>query len=96
MSENENTKNSTEYWRNVFKKWANERKQKTNLEGYEYETLNKTLSQFYAEVRRDNGGQRFVETRVKMLLACKRTGLCFFAQTDVQIIYFNYLPTECT
>ena len=23
--ENENTKNSTEYWKNAFKKWANER-----------------------------------------------------------------------
>lgn len=55
MSENENTKKSTEYWKNVFKKWANERKQKTNLEEYEYEALDKTLSQFYAEVRRDNG-----------------------------------------
>jgi len=25
QSENENTRKSTEYWRNVFKKWANER-----------------------------------------------------------------------
>ena len=24
-SENKNTKKSTEYWKNVFKKWANER-----------------------------------------------------------------------
>ena len=31
-SENENTKNSTEWWKNVFKKWANERNLKANLE----------------------------------------------------------------
>jgi len=30
-SENENTKKSTEHWKNVFVKWANERKQKQNL-----------------------------------------------------------------
>lgn len=55
MSENENTKKSTEYWRNVFKKWASERKQETNLEEYEHEALDKTLSKFYAEVRKENG-----------------------------------------
>ena len=31
-SENENTNNSTEYWKNVFKKWA-------NLEEYESDVL---------------------------------------------------------
>ena len=31
-SENENTKNSTELWENVFKKWANERNLEGNLE----------------------------------------------------------------
>ena len=31
-SENENTKNSTELWENVFKKWANERNLQGNLE----------------------------------------------------------------
>lgn len=34
-SENENTKKSTEYWKNVFKKWANERNYEINLEEYE-------------------------------------------------------------
>ena len=31
-SENENTRKSTEYWKNVFKKWANERNFQENLE----------------------------------------------------------------
>ena len=31
-SENENKKDSTEWWKNVFKKWANERNLQANLE----------------------------------------------------------------
>lgn len=53
-SENENTKKSTEYWKNVFKKWANERNYETNLEEYESDVLDQTLSQFYAELRKEN------------------------------------------
>ena len=34
-SENKNTKNSSEYWENAFKKWANERNFQVNLEEYE-------------------------------------------------------------
>ena len=30
-SENENTKNSAEWWKNVFKKWTNERNLQVNL-----------------------------------------------------------------
>ena len=30
-SENEKTKDSTEWWENVFKKWANERNLQANL-----------------------------------------------------------------
>ena len=55
MSENENTKKSTEYWKNVFKKWATERNVKANLEEYECDALDQTLSQFYAELRKENG-----------------------------------------
>ena len=47
-SKNENTKNSTEYWKNVFKKGANVRKFLTNLEDYESDVLDQMLSQFYA------------------------------------------------
>jgi len=49
-SESENTKKSTEHWKNVFVKWANERKQKPNLEEYEIEALDKALSQFFCRV----------------------------------------------
>ncbi|XP_015763345.1 PREDICTED: uncharacterized protein KIAA1958-like [Acropora digitifera] len=54
-SENENTEKSTEYWKNVFKKWANERKIQPNLEDYQSNVLDRTLSQFYAELRKENG-----------------------------------------
>ena len=45
-SENENRKNSTEWWKNVFKKWANGRNLQANLEEYENEVLDRRLSQF--------------------------------------------------
>ena len=43
-SENENMKNSTEWWKNVFKKWANEGNLQANLEEYENDVLNQRLS----------------------------------------------------
>ena len=46
--ENENTKNSTQYRKNVFKKSANERNFQANLEEYESDVLDQTLWQFYA------------------------------------------------
>ena len=45
---NENKKNSTEWWENVFKKWANERNLQANLEEYENDVLDQRLSQFWA------------------------------------------------
>jgi len=53
--EDENTKKSTGYWKNVFKKWANERNFQANLEEHESDVLDETLSQFYAELRKENG-----------------------------------------
>ena len=38
-SENENTRNGTEYWKKVFKKWTNERIFQTNLEEYKSDVL---------------------------------------------------------
>ena len=35
LSKNENTKKSTEQWKNVFAKWASERGSEKNLEAYE-------------------------------------------------------------
>ena len=45
-SKNKNTKNNTEWWKNVFKKWANERNLEANLEEYENDVLDQPLSQF--------------------------------------------------
>ena len=42
--ENENTKNSTKWWKNVLKKWANERNLQANLEEYENDVLDQRLS----------------------------------------------------
>ena len=44
-SENENKKNST-WWKNVFKKWATERKLQANLEEHDDDVLDQRLSQF--------------------------------------------------
>ena len=54
-SENENTRKSTEYWKNVFEKWANERNFQASLEEYESNVLDQTLSQFYAEMKTKTG-----------------------------------------
>ena len=51
-SENENTKNNTEWWRNVFKKWANERNLQANLEEYENNVLDQRLSQFQLSIQK--------------------------------------------
>ena len=45
-SENENKNNSTEWWKNVFKKRANKRNLQANLEEYEKDVLDQRLSQF--------------------------------------------------
>ena len=44
-SENEITKNSTEWWEKVFKKWANERNLQPNVEEYENDVLDQRSSQ---------------------------------------------------
>ena len=38
-SENENTKNGTEYWKNISIKWTNERNFQANLKEYEIDVL---------------------------------------------------------
>ena len=50
--ENENTKNNTEWWRNVFKKWANERNLQANLEEYKNDVLHQRLSQFQLSIQK--------------------------------------------
>ena len=51
-SENENTKSNTEWWRNVFLKWANERNLQANLEEYENDVLDQRLSQFQLSIQK--------------------------------------------
>ena len=48
-SENENT-NNNEWWRNIFKKWANERNLQANLEEYENDVL-VTVSVKHSEIQ---------------------------------------------
>ena len=47
-SENENTMNSTERRKDAFIRWTNERNLQANLEEYESDVFEQTLSQFYA------------------------------------------------
>ncbi|XP_078361597.1 uncharacterized protein KIAA1958-like [Oculina patagonica] len=72
MSENANTKKSTEHWKNVFVKWATERKQEKSLEEYDCEALDKTLSQFYAELRKENGEEYEPDSLKVMQAALER------------------------
>ena len=53
--ENKNTKRSTDYWKGIFEKWARIRGKKEQLERYDFPELNEALSQFYAELRKENG-----------------------------------------
>ena len=55
-AKNTNTEKSTNIWLNVFKAWATVRGKDVNFENYtDAEKLDKTLSQFYSEVRKQNG-----------------------------------------
>ena len=54
-SENKNTKRSSDYWKGIFEKWAKNRDKEKQLESYDIPKLNKALSQFYAELRKENG-----------------------------------------
>ena len=49
------TKKSMKYWKNVFKKWDNERNLQPNLEDYQSDVLDQALSQFHDELQKENG-----------------------------------------
>ena len=59
-SENENTKNNTEWWRNVFEKWATERTLQANLEEYENDVLDQRLSQFQLSIQKFSNFAHYV------------------------------------
>ena len=67
-NENKSTKNITEYWKNVFKKLTNERNFQANLQEYESDFLDQTMSQFYAFRNSESVTLPF------MLLASNRSG----------------------
>ena len=51
-SGNENTKNNMQWWKNVFKKWANERNLQANLEEYKNNVLDQRLLQFQLSIKK--------------------------------------------
>ena len=63
-SQNENTKNGTEWWKNVFKKWVNERNLQANLEEYENDILD----------QRDCRSSKHSEILPSVLLTGNRNG----------------------
>ena len=99
MSENENTKKCTEYWKNVYVKWANERKQETNLEEYGCETLDKTLSiSFTPSYERKRGGLRagFAKRRALSQLFPPQNLLTFDAASACTSSHHVYNFSHCT
>ena len=90
LSENENSKKSTEQWKNVFVKWATERGKEKNLEAYECLDLDKVLSQFYAEVRKESSEDyepdslRVMQGALERHLNCIRNLLSKIESSSVQ------------
>ena len=56
-AENNNTKKSTQTWINCFEVWAKQRHVNVNLWEYIPSELNNVLSQFYAELRKQDGSE---------------------------------------
>ena len=54
-SENKNTKRNTDYRKGIFEKSARIRGKEEQLERYDFQELNEALSQFCAELRKENG-----------------------------------------
>ena len=62
--ENQNTKNSTEWWKNVFRKWATERNLQANLEqGLEEGSWSRIHAPFSWEFRIPHVFLQFPESR---------------------------------
>jgi len=67
-SENRNTKRSTDYWTGIFRQWANTRGENEELESYEVPRVKEALSQFFAELRKENG-KEFEPDSLKVMQA---------------------------
>ena len=63
-NESENKRKSTEFWKNVFKKWANERNFQANLEEYDSDVLDQTFL-----CRAENGDSDYEPDCLKVMQA---------------------------
>ena len=61
ISENKNTKRSTDYWTNIFQQWAKTRGKNEQLESYEVPQLKEALAQFFCQAEEEKW--RRVRTR---------------------------------
>ena len=68
----QNTQKSTLSWRRVFSTWAESRSLEKQIELYQPNDLNKTLEQFYTEVRKVNGTEYEPDCLKVMLAALDR------------------------
>ena len=54
-AENQSTKKGTSNWVKIYKQWAHKRSINPNLEEIEGESLDEVLSQFYGDIRKQDG-----------------------------------------
>ena len=55
LIERESENKSTDYWTGIFQRWAKTRGKEEQLESDKIPELNEALSQFHAELRKENG-----------------------------------------
>lgn len=73
LAHNKNTSRSTKQWMNVFKSWCSARRiQNVNIETMAPEKLDKLLERFYAEVKKQDGGDYEPESLKIMQCAIER------------------------
>ena len=93
-SENENTRKSTEYWKNVFKKWANERNFQANLEECESDERllksafrNSVISPSHLCFQKLLKFQQLLKTRVILILNFTRPHAITYANNDYFMLF---------
>ena len=67
-AKNKNTSISTKFWIAVFKSWAKDKGFSEEIESYEASELDRTLQQFYAEVR-NKDGQDYEPDSLRVMIA---------------------------
>ena len=71
-SSNANTKKSIDVWLQVFASWANERKVEPEMSKYTPENYNSILCRYFAEIRKQGGGEYEPDCLRVMLAAMDR------------------------